>query len=151
MNYADYFLIIFDFLNYCNQKNIPIGPGRGSAAGSIVAYAINITKIDPLPYNLLFERFLNPERISMPDIDLDFCIKRRQEVINYILENWLDTMLDELASLFFVMDICFRTPRLIQLDPAQDMGLNRSMGCNVGNRLKTSIWQHNSPCAIHLK
>ncbi|MBT6120551.1 DNA polymerase III subunit alpha [bacterium] len=88
MHYARYFLIIFDFLDYCVQQDIPVGPGRGSAAGSIVAYALNITKIDPIEYKLLFERFLNPERVSMPDIDLDFCIKRRGEVIDYIVEKY---------------------------------------------------------------
>ena len=87
MQYPIYFLIIYDFLAYCTETQIPVGPGRGSAAGSIVAYALNITKIDPIRYQLLFERFLNPERVSMPDIDIDFCIKRRGEVIDYISEN----------------------------------------------------------------
>ncbi len=88
MQYAPYFLIIFDFLDFCVRSDIPVGPGRGSAAGSIVAYALNITKIDPIRYKLLFERFLNPERVSMPDIDLDFCIRRRGEVIDYIVAKY---------------------------------------------------------------
>ena len=88
MKYPNYFLIIYDFLHFCEVERIPVGPGRGSAAGSIVAYALGITKLDPLKYNLLFERFLNPERVSMPDIDIDFCIKRRGEVIDYILEKY---------------------------------------------------------------
>ena len=88
MKYPNYFLIIYDFLHFCEVESIPVGPGRGSAAGSIVAYALGITKLDPLKYNLLFERFLNPERVSMPDIDIDFCIKRRGEVIDYILEKY---------------------------------------------------------------
>ena len=88
MQYPIYFLIIWDFLDFCTRQQIPVGPGRGSAAGSIVAYALDITKIDPMPYNLLFERFLNPERVSMPDIDLDFCIKRRGEVIQYIVDKY---------------------------------------------------------------
>lgn len=88
MQYPIYFLIIWDFLDFCRKSDIPVGPGRGSAAGSIVAYALDITKIDPIPYNLLFERFLNPERVSMPDIDLDFCIKRRGEVIEYIVQKY---------------------------------------------------------------
>ncbi|MFA5879462.1 MAG: DNA polymerase III subunit alpha [Candidatus Margulisiibacteriota bacterium] len=88
MGFAVYFLIIYDFLNFGREQKIPIGPGRGSAAGSLVAYALNITNIDPLPYKLLFERFLNPERVSMPDIDLDFCIKRRNEIIDYILAKY---------------------------------------------------------------
>lgn len=88
MGFAPYFLIIYDFLDFCEREDIPVGPGRGSAAGSIVAYALNITKIDPLKYKLLFERFLNPERISMPDIDLDFCIRRRGEVIEYLVRKY---------------------------------------------------------------
>lgn len=88
MGYAPYFLIIYDFLNFCDRESIPVGPGRGSAAGSIIAYALNITRIDPLRYNLLFERFLNPERVSMPDVDLDFCIRRRGEVIAYIVQKY---------------------------------------------------------------
>ncbi len=84
MGYVDYFLIVWDFINYAKQSGIPVGPGRGSAAGSIVSYCLKITNIDPIRYNLLFERFLNPERVSMPDIDIDFCVDRRQEVIDYV-------------------------------------------------------------------
>ena len=84
MGYVDYFLIVWDFINYARENGIPVGPGRGSAAGSIVSYCLKITNIDPIRYNLLFERFLNPERVSMPDIDIDFCFERRQEVIDYV-------------------------------------------------------------------
>lgn len=84
MGYVDYFLIVWDFINYARSNGIPVGPGRGSAAGSIVAYCLKITNIEPIRYNLLFERFLNPERVSMPDIDVDFCYNRRQEVIDYV-------------------------------------------------------------------
>ena len=84
MGYVDYFLIVWDFINYAKQNGIMVGPGRGSAAGSIVSYCLKITNIDPIRYNLLFERFLNPERVSMPDIDIDFCFERRQEVIDYV-------------------------------------------------------------------
>ncbi len=84
MGYVDYFLIVWDFINYAREHGIPVGPGRGSAAGSIVAYCLHITNIDPIRYQLLFERFLNPERVSMPDIDIDFCFERRQEVIDYV-------------------------------------------------------------------
>lgn len=84
MGYVDYFLIVWDFINYARQNGIMVGPGRGSAAGSIVSYCLKITNIDPIRYNLLFERFLNPERVSMPDIDIDFCFERRQEVIDYV-------------------------------------------------------------------
>ena len=84
MGYVDYFLIVWDFINYARENGIPVGPGRGSAAGSIVSYCLKITNIDPIRYNLLFERFLNPERVTMPDIDVDFCFERRQEVIDYV-------------------------------------------------------------------
>ena len=84
MGYVDYFLIVWDFINYAKSVKIPVGPGRGSGAGSIAAYAMEITDIDPIKYNLIFERFLNPERISMPDFDIDFCYERRPEVIEYV-------------------------------------------------------------------
>ncbi len=84
MGFVDYFLIVWDYINYCRENGIAVGPGRGSAAGSIVSYCLRITNIDPIKYNLLFERFLNPERISMPDIDVDFCFERRQEVIDHV-------------------------------------------------------------------
>ncbi|MDX9703150.1 MAG: DNA polymerase III subunit alpha [Candidatus Auribacterota bacterium] len=88
MGFVDYFLIVWDFINYAKNENIPVGPGRGSAAGSIVAYSLGITDIDPLRYDLIFERFLNPERVSMPDIDIDFCYERRGEVINYVTRKY---------------------------------------------------------------
>ena len=88
MGYVDYFLIVWDFIKYAKDHDIMVGPGRGSAAGSIVAYCLEITSIDPIKYQLLFERFLNPERVSMPDIDVDFCFERRQEVIDYVVEKY---------------------------------------------------------------
>lgn len=88
MDYSSYFLIVWDFISYAKKKGIPVGPGRGSAAGSIVSFCLGITDIDPVKYNLLFERFLNPERISMPDIDVDFCKDRRSEVIAYVAERY---------------------------------------------------------------
>ena len=88
MGYVDYFLIVSDFIRYAKDHGIAVGPGRGSAAGSIVAYCLEITNIDPIRYNLLFERFLNPERVSMPDIDVDFCYERRQEVIDYVVRKY---------------------------------------------------------------
>src|SRR5881392_2781811 len=84
MGYAGYFLIVWDFIKFAKDRNIPVGPGRGSAAGSLVAYCLEITDVDPLQYDLLFERFLNPERISMPDIDIDFCVRGRGDVINHV-------------------------------------------------------------------
>ena len=88
MGYVDYFLIVWDFIRYARSRGIPVGPGRGSGAGSICAYALGITGIDPLKYNLIFERFLNPERVSMPDFDVDFCYERRQEVIDYVTRKY---------------------------------------------------------------
>ncbi|MBQ6093738.1 MAG: DNA polymerase III subunit alpha, partial [Clostridia bacterium] len=88
MGYVDYFLIVHDFIRYAKEKGIPVGPGRGSGAGSLAAYCIGITGIDPMRYNLLFERFLNPERVSMPDFDIDFCYVRRQEVIDYVIRKY---------------------------------------------------------------
>ncbi|MEG0830184.1 MAG: DNA polymerase III subunit alpha [Anaerovoracaceae bacterium] len=88
MGYVEYFLIVWDFINYAKKIGIVVGPGRGSAAGSIVAYVLSITDIDPIKYGLIFERFLNPERVSMPDIDIDFCYERRQEVIDYVIKKY---------------------------------------------------------------
>jgi len=88
MGYASYFLIVWDFIKYARDRDIPVGPGRGSAVGSIVAYCLHITDLDPIKFKLLFERFLNPERISMPDIDTDFCVERRDEVIKYVIEKY---------------------------------------------------------------
>ncbi len=88
MGYVDYFLIVWDFIKYARDHGIMVGPGRGSAAGSLVAYTLDITQLDPIRYNLLFERFLNPERVSMPDIDVDFCFERRQEVIDYVVRKY---------------------------------------------------------------
>lgn len=84
MGFVDYFLIVSDFIGYAKGQGIPVGPGRGSAAGSVVSYCLGITDIDPIKYSLYFERFLNPERVSMPDIDIDFCVRRRGEVIDYV-------------------------------------------------------------------
>lgn len=88
MGYINYYLIVFDFINYAKSQGIPVGPGRGSGAGSLAAYCVGITNIDPIKYNLLFERFLNPERVSMPDFDIDFCYERRQEVIDYVIRKY---------------------------------------------------------------
>src|SRR5690606_11952292 len=88
MGFPGYFLIVADFINWAKDHDIPVGPGRGSGAGSLVAWALGITDLDPLPYDLLFERFLNPERVSMPDFDIDFCMDRRDEVIEYVARKY---------------------------------------------------------------
>ncbi|WP_300408977.1 DNA polymerase III subunit alpha [Lagierella sp.] len=98
MGYVDYFLIVSDFIRFAKSKNIPVGPGRGSAAGSLVSYVLGITDIDPLKYNLLFERFLNPERVSMPDIDIDFCYERREEVIDYVVEKYGENKVAQIVT-----------------------------------------------------
>ncbi len=88
MKYPGYFLIVADFIKYAKSQGIPVGPGRGSGAGSLVAYSLTITDLDPLRFKLLFERFLNPDRVSMPDFDIDFCQDRRDEVIDYVQERY---------------------------------------------------------------
>ena len=88
MKYPGYFLIVWDFIRYAREQGIPVGPGRGSAAGSLVAYCLRITDVDPIDYDLIFERFLNPERVSLPDIDIDFCERRRGEVIEYVTRKY---------------------------------------------------------------
>lgn len=98
MGYTEYFLIVWDFIKYAKDHDIPVGPGRGSAAGSIVAYTLGITDIDPIRYHLIFERFLNPERVSMPDIDIDFCYERREEVIDYVKRKYGDDKVAQIIT-----------------------------------------------------
>ncbi|WP_394850293.1 DNA polymerase III subunit alpha [Pendulispora brunnea] len=98
MKFPGYFLIVWDFIRYAKDNGIPVGPGRGSGAGSIVAYAMRITDLDPIPYNLLFERFLNPERVSMPDFDVDFCMDRRDQVIAYVQKRYGETSVGQIAT-----------------------------------------------------
>ncbi len=98
MNFAGYFLIVWDFIHYARAQGVPVGPGRGSAAGSLVSYALRITDVDPLRYGLLFERFLNPERVSLPDIDIDFCYRRRGEVIDYVRKKYGDQCVAQIIT-----------------------------------------------------
>ncbi|MFN2378221.1 MAG: DNA polymerase III subunit alpha [Candidatus Binatia bacterium] len=135
MKFAGYFLIVADFINWAKEQGIPVGPGRGSAAGSLVSYAMRITDIDPIPYNLLFERFLNPERVSMPDIDVDFCYERREEVLEYVRNKYgedkvahiitFGTMKGKAAlrDVGRVLDFTFgETDRICKLYPAAKQG-----------------------------
>jgi len=140
MEFAGYFLIVSDFVNHAKSQGIPVGPGRGSAAGSLVSYALEITDIDPIRYNLLFERFLNPERVSMPDIDVDFCMERREEVIEYVREKYGQ---DRVASIITfgtmkgkaairdvgrVLEFSFaETDRICKLYPAPKQGRDFSL------------------------
>src|SRR5262249_42842375 len=98
MKFPGYFLIVWDFIREAKAREIPGGAGRGPGGGSLVAYALDITTIDPIPYNLLFERFLNPERVSMPDFDIDFCMSRRDEVIKYVAEKYGTTSVGQIAT-----------------------------------------------------
>jgi DNA polymerase-3 subunit alpha len=135
MGFAGYFLIVADFTNFAKRQGIPVGPGRGSAAGSLVAYALGITDLDPLPYNLLFERFLNPERKSMPDIDMDFCFERRDEVIRYVRAKYGEDRVAQIITFGTlkgkqaikdvgrVLDFAFlETDRIAKLYPAAKQG-----------------------------
>ncbi|MCK6552968.1 DNA polymerase III subunit alpha [Candidatus Binatia bacterium] len=135
MGFAGYLLIVADFTTYAKGQGIPVGPGRGSAAGSLVAYALGITDLDPIPYNLLFERFLNPERKSMPDIDMDFCFERRDEVIRYVREKYGDDRVAQIITFGTlkgkqaikdvgrVLDFSFGdTDRIAKLYPAAKQG-----------------------------
>ena len=144
MRYEGYFLIVWDFIHYARGQDVPVGPGRGSAAGSLVSYALRITDVDPLQYNLLFERFLNPERVSMPDIDIDFCMRRRSEVIEYVTRKYgrenvaqiitFGTMAAKAAvkDVGRAMDIPYgEVDRLAKLIPA-------TLGIELGNALEES-------------
>ena len=110
--FTSYFLIVWDFINYAKTRGIPVGPGRGSAAGSIVAYILGITDLDPLRFGLIFERFLNPERVSPPDIDIDFCMERRGEVIEYVRQKYGQRAVSQivtfgtLSSKAVLKDVC---------------------------------------------
>ena len=133
MGYTDYFLIVWDFVNYARRNDIPVGPGRGSGAGSLCAYCIGITDIDPMKYNLLFERFLNPERVSMPDFDIDFCVEGRQRVIDYVTERYGSERVSQIITFGTMMakaavrdigrvlgipyDICDSVTKLIPKEP----------------------------------
>ncbi|MBR5473508.1 MAG: DNA polymerase III subunit alpha, partial [Clostridia bacterium] len=148
MGYVDYYLIVWDFINYAKSHGIPVGPGRGSGAGSIAAYCIGITGVDPIKYNLLFERFLNPERVSMPDFDVDFCYVNRQKVIDYVIEKYgadhvaqivtFGTMAARAAvrDVGRAMDIpyatCDKTAKLIP----QSVGMTLSHALEVSKELK---------------
>ncbi len=133
MGYVDYFLIVADFIEYARNKGIPVGPGRGSGAGSICAYCMGITNIDPIKYNLIFERFLNPDRVSMPDIDVDFCYERRQEVIDYVIDKYGS---DHVAQI-----ITFGTmaARAAIRDVGRAMGLPYSTVDNVAKKIPRAL------------
>ena len=148
MGFPGYFLIVADFINWAKQHGIPVGPGRGSGAGSLVAWALGITDLDPLPYDLLFERFLNPERVSMPDFDIDFCMDRRDEVIDYVARKYGRDRVSQIITygtmaakavlrdigrvLGFPYGFVDGLAKLIPLQPADPMTLEDAIG--IGKR-----------------
>ncbi len=149
LGFVDYFLIVWDFINYAKKNGIPVGPGRGSAAGAIVSYCLRITDIDPVKYQLLFERFLNPERVSMPDIDVDFCPERRQEVIDYVRRKYGDEKVVQIVTFGTMaakgvirdvaraMDIPYaRADQLAKMVPA-DLGITLDKALEMNLELKS--------------
>ena len=152
--YSGYFLIVWDFIRHAKEKGIPVGPGRGSAAGSLVAYALRITEIDPIPYGLLFERFLNPERISLPDVDCDFCKDRRDEVIQYIRERYGEANVTQIITFGTmkaraavrdvgrVLEMPYaEVDRIAKLIPP-DLGMTIDRALSIEPRLKESIQEN---------
>lgn len=148
MGYVDYYLIVQDFVQYAKKSGIPVGPGRGSGAGSLAAYCIGITGIDPLKYNLIFERFLNPERVSMPDFDVDFCYERRQEVINYVIKKYGKDKVSQIitfgtmAAKGAIKDVgralaipYATTDKISKLIPSE-LGMTLDKALNISNELK---------------
>jgi DNA polymerase-3 subunit alpha len=127
MDFPGYFLIVWDFIRYAKEKSIPVGPGRGSGAGSLVAYALRITDLDPLEHKLLFERFLNPERVSMPDFDIDFCMDRRDEVINYVAQKYGVESVGQIATFHELK------ARSVIKDVARAMGLQAQESQRIAN------------------
>ncbi len=156
MGYPGYFLIVWDFIRYAREQGIPVGPGRGSAAGSLVAYCLRITDVDPLDYDLLFERFLNPERVSLPDIDIDFCERRRGEVIEYVTRKYgrenvaqiitFGTMKAKavVRDVGRVLDMPYaEVDRIAKLiPPALDMTLEKALG---ENPVLQATWRDKDP------
>ncbi len=136
--FAGYFLIVQDFINYAREQGIPVGLGRGSAAGSLVAYALGITNVDPLRYDLLFERFLNPERVTMPDIDIDFCFERREEVIDYVRQKYGEANVAQIitfgtmASKGVIKDVA----RVLEIDYAEADRISKSIPVHQGKPMK---------------
>ena len=133
MGYTGYFLIVWDFINFAKTNGIMVGPGRGSAAGSIVAYALKITDIDPVRFGLIFERFLNPDRISMPDIDVDFCVERRQEVIDYVIEKYGE---DHVAQIITFTSL---KPRAGVRDVARVLDIPFSKAGDIANMIPKTL------------
>ena len=129
MNYCGYFLIVWDFVNYAKENGILVGPGRGSGAGSLILYCLSITEIDPIPFGLLFERFLNPDRISMPDIDLDFDDNRRDEVIEYVKRKYGESSVSRIITFGTL------SARAVIRDVARALGFPYSLGDRISKSI----------------
>jgi DNA polymerase-3 subunit alpha len=145
MGFAGYFLIVQDFINWAKQRGIPVGPGRGSGAGSIVAYAMRITDLDPIPYGLLFERFLNPERVSMPDFDIDFCMDRRDEVIDYVRQKYGKTSVGQIATFHLLKS------RSVVRDVGRVMGMTPQDAGRIATLVPEPVQGKSVPIAEALK
>jgi DNA polymerase III subunit alpha len=145
MGFAGYFLIVQDFINWAKQHGIPVGPGRGSGAGSIVAYAMRITDLDPIPYGLLFERFLNPERVSMPDFDVDFCMDRRDEVIAYVREKYGKSSVGQIATFHLLKS------RSVVRDVGRVMGMTPQDAGRIATLIPEPVQGKSVPIAEALK
>ncbi len=145
MGFSGYFLIVQDFINWAKQRGIPVGPGRGSGAGSIVAYAMRITDLDPIPYGLLFERFLNPERVSMPDFDVDFCMDRRDEVITYVREKYGKSSVGQIATFHLLKS------RSVVRDVGRVMGMTPQDTGRIASLVPEPVQGKSVPIADALK
>ena len=148
--FADYYLIVADFVGWAKRQGIPVGPGRGSGAGSLVAFVLDITEIDPIPYGLLFERFLNPERVSMPDLDIDFCVDGRDRVIEYVVEKYGRERVAQIVTfgqigarsavrdvgrvLGYPYSMCDRVARMIPASPKNNLGKGLGGSTGAGGR-----------------
>jgi len=141
MGFVDYFLIVADFINYAKSRDIPVGPGRGSAAGSIVSYCLGIIAIDPLKYSLFFERFLNPERITMPDIDIDFCERRRGEVLDYVKQKYGEDHVAQIVTFntLKAKNAVRNVAKALSLTFAEESALAREIPSNLGITIKTAL------------
>jgi DNA polymerase-3 subunit alpha len=145
MGFAGYFLIVWDFINYAKENGIPVGPGRGSGAGSLVAYAMRITDLDPLPYKLLFERFLNPERVSMPDFDVDFCMNRRDDVIKYVTAKYGEHNVGQIATMHQMK------ARLVIRDVARALGFEYGVADKIAKLVPEPVQGKSPPLPEAIK
>src|SRR4051812_47428782 len=145
MGFAGYFLIVWDFIRHAKNRGIPVGPGRGSGAGSIVAYSMRITDLDPIPYGLLFERFLNPERVSMPDFDIDFCMDRRDEVIDYVRQKYGKTSVGQIATFHLLKS------RSVVRDVGRVMGMTPQDAGRIATLVPEPVQGKSVPIAEALK